>query len=117
MKRIALSLFTVALVAGVVAGSAQTSPRTDVKPADQSAREVRSASPYIEIKDEPAPTLIVDPPLPDLLDQGVVWIQWRAENMSPRFALALVRSSSSVMTNENGLARATTALLDDCATP
>jgi hypothetical protein len=49
MKRIALSLFTVALVAGVVAGSAQTSPRTDVKPAHQSAREVRGASPYIEL--------------------------------------------------------------------
>jgi hypothetical protein len=31
-------------------------------------------------QDEPAPTLIVDPPLPDLLDKGVVWIQWRAES-------------------------------------
>ena len=47
----------------------------------QSAKDVRGASPYIEIKDEPGPKLIVDPPLPDLLDQGVVWIQWRAENV------------------------------------
>src|SRR5262249_53186138 len=31
-------------------------------------------------KNEPPPKLIVDPPLPDLLDQGVVWIQWRAGN-------------------------------------
>ena len=23
----------------------------------------------------------MDPPLPDLLDQGVVWIQWRVENV------------------------------------
>ena len=46
-----------------------------------SAREVRGASPYIEIKNEPAPKLIMGPPLPDLLDQGVVWIQWRAENV------------------------------------
>ena len=47
----------------------------------QSAKDVRGASPYIEIKDEPAPKLIVDEPLPDLLDQGVVWIQWRVENV------------------------------------
>ena len=46
-----------------------------------SAKDVRGASPYLEIKNEPAPRLIVDPPLPDLLDQGVVWIQWRAENV------------------------------------
>ena len=41
----------------------------------QSAKEVRGASPYIEIKDEPAPKLIVDPPIPDVLAQGVVWAQ------------------------------------------
>jgi hypothetical protein len=49
--------------------------------AARSAKEVRGASPYIEIKNEPAPTLIADPPLPNLLDKGVVWIQWRAENV------------------------------------
>ena len=70
------------MVAGVVAALAQTSTRTDVKPAAQSAKEIRGASPYIEIKNEPAARLIVDPPLPDLLDQGVVWIQWRAENVN-----------------------------------
>jgi len=70
MKRIAL-LFAVAVVAGVVAGRAQTSPRPDGQPAPRSAKEVRGASPYIEIKKEPAPKLIVDPPLPDLLDQGI----------------------------------------------
>jgi len=47
----------------------------------QSAKEVRGASPYLEIKNEPAPKLIVDPALRDLLDQGVVWIQWRVENV------------------------------------
>jgi Family of unknown function (DUF6130) len=61
--------------------TAHTSTGTDGKAATQSAKEVRGASPYIEIKNEPAPKLIVDPPLPDLLDQGVVWIQWRAENV------------------------------------
>jgi len=81
MKQIALLLFATAVAAAVVAARAQTSTRTDVKTAPQSAKEVRGASPYIEIKNEPAPRLIVDPPLPDLLDQGVVWIQWRAENV------------------------------------
>ena len=61
--------------------TAQTSTGTGVKAAAQSARDVRGASPYIEIKNEPAAKLIVDAPLPDLLDQGIVWIQWRAENV------------------------------------
>ena len=47
----------------------------------RTAREVRGATPYLEIKNEAAPKLVVDPPLPDLLAQGVVWIQWRAENV------------------------------------
>ena len=68
-------------VLGEINDTAQTSTGTGVKAAAQSARDVRGASPYIEIKNEPAARLIVDAPLPDLLDQGVVWIQWRAENV------------------------------------
>ena len=81
MKRIALLLFAVALAAVVVAARGQTSTGTDVKREPQTAKEVRGASPYLEIKNEPSPKLIVDAPLPDLLDQGVVWIQWRVENV------------------------------------
>jgi hypothetical protein len=81
MKRIALLLFAAAMVAGTIASRAQTSTRTDVKPAPQSAKDVRGASPYIEIENEPAPKLIVDAPLPNLLDRGIVWIQWRVENV------------------------------------
>ena len=81
MKRIALLLVPVAMVAGVVVVLAQTSTRADAGAAPQSVKEVRGATPYIEIKNEPAPKLIVDPPLPDLLDHGVVWIQWRVENV------------------------------------
>src|SRR5262245_40530373 len=66
---------TIKLLAAVVVGAVITTAFA------QTAKEIRGASPYIEIKDEPAPKLIVDPPLPDLLDQGVVWIQWRAENV------------------------------------
>jgi hypothetical protein len=68
------------MVVGVAAW-ARTTTSAAANPAPQSAKQVRGASPYIEIKDEPQPKLIVDPPLPDLLDQGVVWIQWRVENV------------------------------------
>lgn len=99
MKRIPVLLFAVAMVAGVVAALAQTSTRTDVK-APQSAKEVRGATPYAEIKNEPAPKLIVDPPLPDLLANtpSVVWIQWRVENVRivPVFGKAAVNVSPRV---------------------
>jgi len=81
MKRIALLLIAMAVVASIVAARAQTSSRSEVQGGPQSAKEVRGATPYLEIENEPAPKLIVDPPLPNLLDRGVVWIQWRAENV------------------------------------
>jgi uncharacterized protein DUF6130 len=62
-------------------GTTQTSAGTDVKTGARSAKDSRGATPYLEIKNEPAARLIVDPPLPDLLDQGIVFIQWRAENV------------------------------------
>jgi len=89
MKRIALLLVAVAVVAGVVVVLAQTSTRTEAgpapqstaEPAPQSAKQIRGATPYIEIKNEPAPKLIVDQPLPEELAIGVVWIQYRVENL------------------------------------
>jgi hypothetical protein len=47
----------------------------------QSARDIRGASPYLGIKNEPAPKLIVDPPLPEGLAQGIFWAQYRVENL------------------------------------
>ena len=47
----------------------------------QSAREVRGPSPYGEIENEPAPKLIVDPPLPGPLAQGLFQAQYRVENV------------------------------------
>src|SRR5882672_2122520 len=79
MKRIAILL--VAMVAGVAAASAQISTRRDAEGAPRSAKEVRGASPYVEIKNEPAPRLIVDPPLPEGLALGILWIQYRVENL------------------------------------
>jgi len=45
----------------------------------QSAKEIRGASPYSAIENEPAPKLIVDPPLPEGLAQGIFWssTEWR----------------------------------------
>jgi hypothetical protein len=80
MKRIAIFLAAAALVAVVVAARSQTSARTDGKTV-QSAKEIIGATPLIELKNEPAPKLIVDPPLPDRMAIGVVLIQWRAENV------------------------------------
>ena len=90
MKRIALLLAAIAMVAGVVTALARTSTRADAEPAPQgaaeptpqSARDVRGVSPYTEVKNEPPPKLFVDDPLPEGLAQGIVWIQWRVENLN-----------------------------------
>ena len=47
----------------------------------QSARDIRGASPYISIENEPAPKLIVDPPLAEGLARGIFWAQYRVENL------------------------------------
>lgn len=49
--------------------------------AAQSAREVRGPSPLVAVENEPMPSLIVDPPLPEQLAQGLVFIQYRTENL------------------------------------
>jgi hypothetical protein len=55
MKRIAVVLVAVAMVGGVVAAWDRTSTRADAETAPQSAKAVRGASPYLEMKNEPAP--------------------------------------------------------------
>lgn len=95
MTRTALMRFLAAAVVGTVAARAQTSGRSGVTP---SAKEIRGASPHLEIKDEPEPGLIVDDPLPDLLDRGVVWIQWRVEHVHivPVFGKGALNASPRV---------------------
>jgi hypothetical protein len=99
MKRVVFLAVAVAAVGGVVAATAPPSSHAEEGAAPpRSAKEVRGASPYIEIKDESAPKLIVDEPLPDLLDRGVVWIQWRVENVNivPVFGKGALKASPRV---------------------
>jgi hypothetical protein len=47
----------------------------------QSAKDVRGPSPLVAIDNEEPPKLIVDPPLPEPLSRGLVFIQYRTENL------------------------------------
>ena len=47
----------------------------------QSAKDIRGPSPLVAIENEPPPKLIVDPPLPEQLAHGLVFIQYRTENL------------------------------------
>ena len=47
----------------------------------QTARDVRGPTPLIAIKDEAPAKLIVDPPIPEQLALGRVFIQYRTENL------------------------------------
>jgi len=64
----------------------------------QSASDVRGASPYVAIENEPAPKLIVDPPLPEGLARGVFWAQYRVENLhiAPVFGAGALQASPRV---------------------
>jgi hypothetical protein len=64
----------------------------------QSAREIRGASPYVAIENEPAPRLIVDDPLPEGLRLGVFWAQYRVENLHivPVFGAGAVQASPRI---------------------
>jgi hypothetical protein len=47
----------------------------------QSAKDIRGPSPLVAIENEPPAKLIVDPPLAEQLAQGLVFIQYRTENL------------------------------------
>jgi len=47
----------------------------------QSARDVRGPAAVVPIENEPPARLIVDPPIPEALAKGRVFIQYRAENL------------------------------------
>ena len=47
----------------------------------QTAKDIRGPSPLVAVENEPPPTLIVDPPLAEPLSRGLVFIQYRTENL------------------------------------
>ena len=49
--------------------------------AAQTAKDVKGATPLVAIPNEPPAKLIVDPPIPEQLAQGRVFIQYRTENL------------------------------------
>ena len=49
--------------------------------AAQTAKEVKGATPLVAVPNEPAVKLVVDPPIPEQLAQGRVFIQYRTENL------------------------------------
>ena len=61
----------------------------------QSAKEIRGTSPYTQLENEPPAKLVVDPPLPGPLAQGIFQAQYRVENVRilPVFGAGAVKAS------------------------
>jgi len=64
----------------------------------QSAKEVKGATPLVAVPNEPPPKLVVDPPIPEQLALGRVFIQYRTENLRilPVFGSAALSVSPRV---------------------
>ena len=52
-----------------------------ISAAAQTAKEVKGATPLVAVPNEAPAKLIVDPPIPEQLAQGRVFIQYRTENL------------------------------------
>jgi len=63
------TLIGIAVVLGALSASAQT------------AKDVKGATPLVAIQNEPPAKLIVDPPIPEQLALGRVFIRYRTENL------------------------------------
>jgi hypothetical protein len=76
-----------------------TAPTADnAAAAAPSARDIRGPSPLLAIENEAPARLIVDPPLPEPLAQGRVFIQYRTENLRvvPVFGEAALKVSPRI---------------------
>lgn len=67
------------LVAAVLVGAFVAMPASSTLA--QSARDIRGPAPVVPLASEPPARLIVDPPIPEALTKGRVFIQYRAENL------------------------------------
>lgn len=64
----------------------------------QTAKEIKGPTPLVAIQNEPPAKLIVDPPIPEQLALGRVFIQYRTENLRilPVFGKAALEVSPRV---------------------
>ena len=64
----------------------------------QTAKDVKGATPLVAIQNEAPPKLIVDPPIPEQLALGRVFIQYRTENLGilPVFGSAALAVSPRI---------------------
>jgi hypothetical protein len=64
----------------------------------QTAKDVKGPTPLVAIPNEPEPKLIVDPPIPEQLALGRVFIQYRTENLRilPVFGKAALEVSPRI---------------------
>ena len=64
----------------------------------KSARDFKGPSPLVAIDDEPPPRLVVDAPLPEQLARGLVFIQYRTENIRvmPVFGIGALKVSPRI---------------------
>ena len=72
---------TLGTLAAMAAGSLFAATAFAQSALAQSARDIRGPSPLVAIENEPPAKLIVDPPLAEQLAQGLVFIQYRTENL------------------------------------
>lgn len=64
-----------------VVTTAQDAPAAERAGSPRTAREVRGPAPVIPLAGEPPAKLVVDPPVSEALERGLVVIQYRAENL------------------------------------
>jgi hypothetical protein len=88
------ALVNVARVLSIVGAIALQAVSTSA----QTAKEVKGPTPLVAIQNEPPAKLIVDPPIPEQLALGRVFIQYRTENLHilPVFGKAALEVSPRV---------------------
>ena len=74
----------------------------------QSAKDIRGPSPLVAIENQPPARLIVDPPLAKQLEQGLVFIQYAAENL--HIARLMYRHGSVTSTLPSTMRRGTLSM-------
>jgi hypothetical protein len=87
-----MTIFAKILTAAALAALSATAA------AGQTAREVRGVSPYESPHNQPAPKLVVDPPLAGPLAQGIFQAQYRVDNLRivPVFGAEAVQVSPRI---------------------